>query len=138
MNNEQNTVNLFVKIILYLLLAFAFFSNYYVEKNIIGTGAIVIFIFAIFSLIALTIVYNKKCSIYWAYVSISPFILIILFNLILLYYNALGIETNFVTGIPKFFWELMNAESITAILAILIILIILGLFKIKISFRFRD
>ena len=84
--------NIFIYIVLYLLIAIAFFSKYFVKEGEISTGAILIFIFGILSLIALTIIYTEKRKRIWAYFSITPFILIILINVGLLYCNALKIE----------------------------------------------
>jgi len=128
-NKEQKIVQLFIKIILYLLLAFAFFSVYYVEVDKIRTGVIVIFLSAIISLIALAVIYciNFKNKIYLTVVSTLPFLLMISFNLIFLYYDALTISYNgwgFFTKIPELFGKMMNAESIVITLEVLFILIV--------------
>jgi len=123
---------IFIYIVLYLLLILAFFSEYFVKEGKIGTGAILIFIFGILSLIPLTIIYTKKCKITWAYFSITPFVLIILFNLTILYGMALDIKLK--SGLSGFFWNMgqvlliffsFNHGSIWAIIILMLIFLII-------------
>lgn len=125
---------IFIQIVLYLLLALAFFSKYFVKEGEISTGAILIFIFGILSLILLTIF--KKCSRILALLFISPFILIILFNLGMLYYDTLDIPKtdgfgSYVRGFPDLFDKMIHAESIIFAIAIPTILFMIYLIYLQ-------
>ena len=126
--NEQTNEKrkIFITITLYLLLALAFFSNYFVGDDISSVGTL-IFILGILTLIPLTIIYTRGFNIKWAYRSISPFILIILFNLTLLYGKSLGITTSggmlgFVVFLEELFWKIIQTESIQAVFFLMLFL----------------
>jgi len=95
--NKKSTYQLFIEIVLYLLLAFAFFSNYFVqEKGILGTTGPKVFLVGIISIILLIffgIKYkwndnnlNSNKKIFWAIFSITPFILMTSFILVHAYF----------------------------------------------------
>jgi len=118
---EKEKSKIFITITLYLLLAFAFFSDYWMSSSV---GPL-IFIFGILTLIPLTIIYLKanEDNIIWAWFWMIPLISLILFNLTLLYEKELGINS---VG------KIIHAESIWAtILLMMLFWIVMKIIKIK-------
>ena len=79
MGEERDNIELLIKIILYLLLAMAFFSNYAVKSGIIDFIIVTTFLFGIVALIFLYIgLYSKKDYIKaFGYVLAGSFVLVL-------------------------------------------------------------
>lgn len=113
---------IFITITLYLLLAFAFFQNYWGATSV---GAL-IFIIGILTLIPLTFIYyNGKDNSIWAWFWMIPFISLLLFNLTRLYGIGLGIKSKGITFFWKTFLEFIRMESLSAILIFMIFFLIM-------------
>ena len=77
---EKDNLKLLIKIILYLLLTLAFFSNYVIKSGIINFDITPLFLFGIFALVCLYIGYSSDWGLNRAgkaigYVSAGAFIL---------------------------------------------------------------
>ena len=102
---------LFINIVLYLLLAFAFFKEYLVpSKKVPSPGAILIFLFGIFALLGLSFFQIMCVEDYrWGYFFIAPFILYLSWILIKLLYTGLFEKTRGLEPLifPDFIKELL-------------------------------
>lgn len=121
----------FIKVVLYLLLAFAFFASYFVKGNNISVSGPRIFFFGIISIILLVIFwikyeyYNRDTrneKVFWAVFSIVPFALTILHVLFVMYFKETG-------GIK----EILCAESNWVIYGVLIFMILIGIISLLIK-----
>lgn len=123
--HESEKRKIFITITLYILLAFAFFSEYWGATSV---GAL-IFILGILTLIPLTIIYINKKKTIWAWFCMIPFILFLLFNLTLLYKKGWDWIGMFV--------KIINMESLTAILFLMVIFLMIFLVVIMIKIKNR-
>jgi hypothetical protein len=130
--HENEGRKIFITITLYLLLAFAFFSNYWAVESVSSVGAI-LFIFGVLTLIPLTIIYINQYKVIWAWFWSLPFISLILFNLTFLYGKALDVELRgglgFFYSLGQIFLRFISTESLLAILIFMIIFLLLLLYK---------
>ncbi len=133
-------IEIFIDIILYLLLALAFFSKYFIKKNenkeaYVTTNIILIFIFGIFALICLTIAYILKFeNILWPYLFMTPFILTILHTLIRMFYEFLLDEERAKKGwslIPGCITIIGNLCKRRIFILIFIIMAVIGFFIVS-------
>ncbi len=124
-DKRGNTI--FITITLYLLLALSFFSEYFVGEFVNSIGAL-LFILGASTLIPLTIIYLRGYDEKWAWFSMFPFILILLFNLTRLYGIGMGVKLG--VGF-KFLWSFVEilvkfvfADSVLVILILMLIFLI--------------
>lgn len=120
-NRKKDIYEILIELILYFLLAFAFFQGYFIHENGIGTSGPRIFLMAIFSLSLLIIFYYNKSNQIFAIISIIPFTLTIFHIIITIYVKAADGLMN-----------IIKAESNILILLItLIIFLILSILNLK-------
>lgn len=141
---DDNKNKIFIEIVLYLLLAFAFFEKYFTDGDIIGSTGPLIFILGIISLIFLTLIYlGRKEDNFLSCIVITPFILMLLFILIRVYYFAIeGTAmtsgfSGFVNDFIKLIWGIICMESILVISSIILFMFLIYAIKDKIKNFFK-
>ena len=130
--NKKPTYQLFIEIVLYLLLAFAFFSNYFVSNSEIRITSPLIFIFGIIAVLLLVLIKDK--SIFFSWLSTIPFILIFLFVLTRMYYfsvfnKGMGAGWNFICDFINLIIKIVKLTSFQAIVVIILLMVLIWVCK---------
>ena len=120
---------IFIKIILYLLLALAFFSKYFIRRDdadeaSVKSEIILVFVFGIIAILFLIFAQiNNWENKIWGYFFIAPFILMILHPLTRIFYKAINGDKkgmrggwSFITGCGKIIKNLFERDTFIGIL----------------------